>query len=161
MVKRSYTSRSDQQSSAALPSLEFDLDGVTWVCESAVSILDLSEYARLAQRGVDAESPEGMAILADVYSGLLGDQTYQRFRAHCRKNRTDGQILVQILGDLITDGAERPTQRPSDSSAGPATAPATAKVVSLSRGTVEEVPIEQVQQQETETVPTPAAVSYG
>ncbi|MDX3100443.1 hypothetical protein [Nonomuraea angiospora] len=163
MTKRSYTSRTNQQSgSAGLPTQEFDLDDITWVCESNVSVLDLSEYARLAQQGVTAESSEGAAILADVFSGLLGSN-YQRFRLHCRKNGTEPGVLVEILRDLISDAAQRPTQRPSDSFDGPPPGEATSKVVSLSRGVVSVQPLSPAptagkpQPQEEK----PRMVSYG
>jgi len=153
MTRRSYTSAGRKQGSAAL---DFDLDGVTFVGEGDISVMDMSEYARLASQGVDSESPEGIAILADVYRGLLGDRVYNQFRAHCRKHGTDGDTLVAILQGLITDAAERPTSRPSDSSDGPQTAPATATVVSFSRATVEqtELPAKEPTQE-------PQLVSYG
>jgi hypothetical protein len=144
MTRRSYTSGKRDRTNA--PALDFELDGVTFASAGGVSVLDLSEYARLAAQGVDAESQEGLAILADVYLGLLGEQVYQRFRAHCRRHQTDPAVLVQILGDLISEAADRPTSRPADSSDGPPTVPGTATVVSFSRGTVEqEVPREASQ----------------
>ncbi|GAA3720723.1 hypothetical protein GCM10022224_103420 [Nonomuraea antimicrobica] len=155
MTKRSYMSSPQEQDGSDRPPQEFELDGITWVCESNVSLLDLSEYARLAQQGVTAESPEGAAILAEVFSGLLGSN-YQRFRRHCRVNRTDGKIMVEILRDLISDSAERPTRRPSDSFAGPPLGEATSKVVSLSRGTVTVQHVEPAP-----TAEEPRMVSYG
>lgn len=154
MTRRSYTSSTTPQDER--PPQEFELDGVVWVCENSVSVLDLSEYARLAQRGVDSGSPEGVAILADVYSGLLGSK-YQAFRDHCRRHGTDDRVLVQIIGDLISDAAQRPTRRPSDSSDGPQNAPGTAKVVSFDKRTVEVKPLEETQPREE----TPQVVSYG
>lgn len=151
MTKRSYTStRADQRAGQSQKKPEFTLDGIDWVCEGEMSVLDVSEYARLATQGVDTDSPEGVAILADVFSGLLGS-TYQQFRAHCRKHGTDGEVLVQIIGDLLAEQADRPTNRPSDSSDGPKSDPATRTVVSFKRGTVE--------QQEPQE--TPPVVSYG
>ncbi|GAA3027217.1 hypothetical protein [Streptosporangium longisporum] len=134
MTRRSYTSASHDQD--AQVALDFELDDTVFIGEGGISIMDLSEYARLASQGVDSESPEGVAILADVYRGLLGDRVYNKFRAHCRKHRTDGKTLVAILQDLISAAADRPTSRPSDSSAGPPPVPGTSKVVSFSRGTV-------------------------
>ncbi|MGC5012514.1 hypothetical protein ACLQ2R_17260 [Streptosporangium sp. DT93] len=148
MSRRSYTSAGRQQD---VPALDFELDGVTFVGEGDISVMDMSEYARLATQGVDSESPEGVAILADVYKGLLGDRVYNRFRMHCRKHGTDGETLVTILQDLISAAADRPTGRPSDSSDGPQTAPATVTAVSFSRGTVEQVAAKQ----------EPQLVSYG
>ncbi|MER7131259.1 hypothetical protein [Streptosporangium saharense] len=147
MTRRSYTSKSRAAATGG-PALEFDLDGVTFVGEGDISVMDLSEYARLATSGVDSESPEGVAILADVYLGLLGERTYQKFRAHCRKHGTDGETLVAILGDLISQEADRPTSRPSGSPDGPPTGPATATVVSFSRATVEQEPTGQETQEQ-------------
>ncbi|GAA2990830.1 hypothetical protein [Streptosporangium longisporum] len=149
MSRRSYTSAGRQHDA---PALDFELDGVTFVGEGDISVMDMSEYARLATQGVDSESPEGVAILADVYKGLLGDRVYNRFRAHCRKHGTDGETLVTILQDLITAAAGRPTSRPSDSSDGPQIAPDTQTVVSFSRGTVEQVAAAKQE---------PQLVSYG
>lgn len=150
MTRRSYTSAAAKQSPDA-PKLEFDLDGVTFVGDGRISMLDLSEFARLATKGVDSGSAEGVAILADVYLSLLGDSTYQKFRVHCREHGTDGGVLVEILGGLIAEEADRPTSRPSDSSDGPPSEPGMQTVVSFKRATVERAPIE------TE----PPVVSYG
>jgi hypothetical protein len=153
MTRRSYTSK---QGASDAPQREFDLDDVTWVCEGDISVLDLSEYARLATQGVDSDSPEGMAILADVYSGLLGG-SYQKFREHCRKNGTGSDVLVNIIGDLITDAADRPTNRPSDSSDGPTNDADTVTVVSFSRNSVEQREKEEKEEKEE----TPQVISYG
>lgn len=144
---RSYTSKGRDQQNL---DLGFELDGVEFKCETSMSLLDLSEFARLAVQGVDSESPEGLAILADIYSSLLGS-SYQRFRAHCRKHGTDGEQLMHIVMDLASEASKRPTSRPSDSSDGPPNDPDTQKVVSFKRGTVEEKPKEETRQ----------VVSYG
>ena len=157
MARRSYVSEPAEKNPDA-PKLDFDLDGVTWVCDGNITVLDLSEYARLAQQGISADSQEGMAMLADFFSGVLGDR-YQAFRAHCRKHKTDDKVLVAIIGDLVTEEADRPTSRPSDSSDGPPTAPGTATVVSFKRGTVEVT--QPPAPEESQTTPTPAVVSYG
>lgn len=154
MVKRSYTSKRRQNAEAA-PRLEFELDGVTFSGDGSVSVLDLSEFARLASMGLDSEDPRAGAILADVYLALLGEKEYQRFRSHCRRNGTGGEELMAIIGDLAQEESEeetgRPTVRSSDSSDGPPSTPDTVTVVSFSRGTVEQKPVEE----------KPAVVSYG
>lgn len=146
---RSYTSKGRDKAAQDLD-LGFELDGVEWKCETSISVLDLSEFARLAVQGVESGSPEGLAILADIFQGLLGT-SYQRFRAHCRKHGADDETLVDILKDLFEQAAERPTSRPSDSSDGPPSDPDTQKVVSFKRGTVEDKPIEEMS----------AVLSYG
>jgi hypothetical protein len=153
MAKRSYTSRRDQTEPA--PQQDFDLDGVTFVAGGSISMMDISEFARLASQGLDSKSPQAVAFLADVYLSLLGPEQYRLFREHTRKHRTDPAVLMEILNDLVAGAVEeeagRPTGRSSDSSDGPPTTPATQTVVSFSRGTVETRPVEE----------TPALVSYG
>ncbi|MEU9888014.1 hypothetical protein [Sphaerisporangium sp. NPDC051011] len=161
MTKRSYTSAAsipDDETAPKLPQFDFELDGVTFVCTEAPSALDLSEFARLAAEGVDSESPEGLAILAQVFITVLGEKEYRRFRAHCRKYRPEPELLIQIIGDIFEDYAERPTTRPSDSPDGPPTTGATSKVVSLSQATVRVV---DGPEPETRTVPAGRVVSYG
>jgi hypothetical protein len=166
MAKRSYTSKPRPAArDKTIPAVSFDIDGVEFVGEGAISTMDFAEYARLANQGVDSANPAGVAIIADVFLGLLGEQTYQRFRSHCRTHHTDDDTIVAILRDIIQDATEaataRPTQRPSDLPDGPLTGPATARVVSLSRATVSEVPADQTPEPETQAAPMPAVVSYG
>ena len=150
MTRRAYTSPGVKQNpDGTKPS--FELDGVEFEAEGTISTMDLAEFARLATQGVDSGSAKGIAILADVYLSLLGEKTYERFRAHCREHGTDGGVLVEILGGMIAEAADRPTSRPSDSSDGPPSDPDTVTVVSFKRGTVDQ------RQVETE----PPVVSYG
>lgn len=150
MTRRSYTSAGAKQNAdGSKPS--FDLDGVEFEAEGNISTMDLAEFARLATKGVDSGSAQGIAILAEVYLSLLGEKTYQRFREHCREHGTDGGVLVEILGGMIAEAADRPTSRPSDSSDGPQPDPDTVTVVSFKRATVEQKPVEA----------EPPVVSYG
>lgn len=152
---RSYSSKG-RQADAVSPS--FELDGVTFTGQGSISMLDLSEFARLAAAGFDSGSAEGIAIMADIYRSVLGDDEYRRFLKHCRDHGTDGRLLVEILGGLIAESSDRPTSRPSDSPDGPPPAPDSAKVVSFSRGTVEQV--DPPKQEETEPQER-RVVSYG
>lgn len=151
MAKRSYTSP-EPDSSQALP--DFELNGKTFACSGQISVLDISELGRLASQGVDSETPEGIAIIANLFLSLLGPAEYQRFREHCRTKVVPAELLMQIVGDMIGEFAERPTSRPSSSPDGPPNTEGTAKVVSLSRGTVSTVPASEVTQ-------VPELVSYG
>lgn len=151
---RSYTSKGRKQNATA-PQLEFEIDGVTFTGDGSVSVMDLSEFARLATLGTDTQDPRAGAIIADIYHALLGEKEYQRFRGHCRTHGTDGETLLSIIGDLASEESEdttgRPTSRSSDSSDGPQSTPDTVTVVSFSRATVEEKPAEEM----------PPVVSYG
>lgn len=154
---RSYTSKGRQQNTDA-PRLEFEIDGVPFTGDGSVSVLDLSEFARLAASGMDTDDPSAGAILADIYLALLGDKEYQRFRNHCRRNGTDGENLMKIIGDLASEDSDRPTSRSSDSSDGPPSTPATSTVVSFSRGTVEQVELPKEEKTEPQAR---RVVSYG
>ena len=158
---RSYSSAGRKQKSDTQIKVEFELDGVAFIGDGRMSLMDVSELARLAGEGMDSANPEGVAILADIYQTLLGPAAYKRFRRHCREHGTDGSVLVEILGGLMSEESGRPTVRPSDSTGGPPAVAGTAKVVSLQRGTVEQVEA-PILQQEAETVPeTRQALSYG
>jgi len=140
-MRRSYTStepggRNDRPQHR---DVGFDLDGTEFKAVAELAPLDLAEFARLARDGIDSESVQGAAIIADILGAVLGEATYQQFRAHCRRHQTPPEKIVAIIGDLIGDLGERPTGRPSDSSDGPPSGQVTAKVVSFSRGTVEQV----------------------
>lgn len=136
---RSYTSKRDPNAPAL--KVEFEIDGVEFKGDGQISTLDLSEFARLASQGVDSEDPSAVAIIADLYLSLLGEREYQRFRAHCRRNGTNAEVLLAVIGDMAGEQVERPTVRSSDSSDGPPPTPDSAKVVSFSRATVEPAPV--------------------
>src|SRR5690606_24573878 len=93
MAKRSYSSNRDGRRERKPQT--FELDGVEFVATGSVSMLDISGFARLAAQGVDSDSPEAVAFLADTFRALLGDQEYHRFREHCRRHDTDAAVLVE------------------------------------------------------------------
>jgi hypothetical protein len=146
MAKRSYTSTPDKHAPAL--TVEFELDGVEFKGEGSVNMLDISEFANA---GVDTTDPAAVAIIAEMFLTLLGEPAYKRFLAHVRRKNTQPEVLLAILGDLSADTTDLPTSRSSGSPDGPQNAPAIAKVVSFSKGTVEERPVEE----------KPALVSYG
>lgn len=137
MARRSYTSKRSEPNPDA-PRLEFELDGVVFTSDGNLALMDISEFARLANEGMDTDSPKGLAIIAELFLALLGETTYQRFRRHCREHGTGEDVMVAIIGELLTEEADRPTVRPSDSSDGPTATPDTVTVVSFSRATVEQ-----------------------
>jgi hypothetical protein len=141
MVKRSYTSTPDPN--APVLSVEFELDGVEFKGEGSVNMLDISEFARLASAGVDSSDPAAVAIIAEMFLALLGELEYKRFRAHVRRKNTQPEVLLAIMGDMAAKDTDRPTTRSSGSPDGPPPAEATSKVVSFSRATVEEKPVEE------------------
>lgn len=105
---RQYTSR------VRVP-VEFELDSVRFVASGGVSMLELFELARFADK--DTDSPQGMGALADFFRALLGGD-YDRFRAHCREHATDEDTLMTIVRDVMEASTDRPTVPPSDSVSG-------------------------------------------
>jgi hypothetical protein len=83
---------------------------------------------------VDVTTVEGVAVLNRFFGKVLAED-YDRFRQHCAAHRTDGETLLEILTDIISDVAGFPTQQPPDSADGPASTGPTLKVIS-SDGTV-------------------------
>ncbi|MEV4287349.1 hypothetical protein AB0K40_17735 [Nonomuraea bangladeshensis] len=152
---RSYTSKGRQNSLRP----EFELDGEVFRGEGTISLMDLSELARLAAAGFDDGSPEGIGMIADIYRSILGDQEFTRFRRHCREHDVDGKLLMEIIAGIIAEAGNRPTERPSDSPDGPPAGGGTARVVSLQRGTVEQV--ETPPREETREPQKRQVVSYG
>lgn len=125
--------------------LSFELDGVTFTCSTAISVLDFSELASYAD--LDSASPEGIAALQGFFTIMLGQPEYRRFRRHCAQNRTDDDTIVEIMGDLAEDFLGRPTKAPSRSLSSPSasgagsTAPGSHKVVNLGSGRVSTAPL--------------------
>jgi hypothetical protein len=126
--RRSYSSAggaATDDDAVSTEGMEFDLDGVTFICHGIVSAFDLAEFARAAgDAGPDIADPGVIRILADFMQGILGDPTYDDVTRHRRKHRTPDPVIQQILFDLIEDLANRPTQPSSASPDGqPAAAP--------------------------------------
>lgn len=109
----SYTSR------GAPEPYEFELDGVTFTGTGAVSLLDVSELAHTGGKGL--RSARGAAAIADAFVSALGDEEYDRFKAHCSEHGTEPEVLLQILADMAEDSMGGPTTRPGRSSPGPLT----------------------------------------
>ena len=132
-MSRAYTSA---QRDHAGQKPDFSIDGVTFVCEGGVSMLDISEFAKVAKDGVQTDDPAAAAIFAEFFSAALGEKTYAQFKRHVRENNTTEDELVDIMKGIIEDFLGRPTQEPLSSQDGPSTTGPTSKVVSLQRGSV-------------------------
>lgn len=113
----------------------FDLDGVTFNPAGGLDLLSLSELGKVAH--LDIASPQGAAVIAQIFEDLLGPDEYPGFKAHVKARVTSPTVLMQILMDAIEDIADFPTQLPSDSPDGQTTTATTLRVVSSS-GVTEE-----------------------
>ena len=102
-------------------------------------VLELGELARL--KDLDAESPEGMSAIAQIFSMLLGAEEYERFRTFVAEHDVDADVLLEILQDMFTSVVGHPLSPPSDSSSGPTNTPRTLKVISSSDNSVREIPL--------------------
>jgi hypothetical protein len=98
---------------------------------------------RLAKKMQDEDPMAGMAAMFDFLKFVVLAEDWERFDAHMSTLDLEEADLDSAIGDLLVEMAGRgkgsgvPSGRSSDGS--PET-PATQRVVSLSRGTVEEIP---------------------
>ena len=102
-------------------------------------VLELGELAKY--RDLQADSPEGLAAIAELFKLLLGENEFERFRAYVRENGIDQEDLLQLIQDMFTEVVGHPLVPLPDSSPGPSNAPRTYKVISPLDGTVTEVPL--------------------
>lgn len=110
-----------------LAGVKFMLDGTEFECSGALSVLENSELADMATAGVTADSQRGSARLARSLRLALGDEEYERFRAHClAPPRTPDKVILGVMqainsaaADNIEAEADRPTEPSVPSSGGP------------------------------------------
>jgi len=159
---RSFTSRPAQDAAAQdAPEAEvvelfkvfdFELDGEVFhagLKADADAVLEWSEFADAALSDIDAESPEGVALVSKLLRLALPGNEYGRFRRHLKANKTDPAVLMNILQVIneemeqaVAQRTARPTVAPSLSSPGDAPrAERTARVISLQEGDVEVHPM--------------------
>lgn len=94
---------------------DFELDGVPFVAAGGVQALELSELA--VHDTEDPNSAAGTAAMAVVFRHALGED-YERFRQHCREHGTNGDVLLEIIRDMVEHKAESPTRPSGQSSSG-------------------------------------------
>lgn len=126
MTRRSYSSlKKKQQATVSTEGLEFELDGIQFVCHGEFDEGDMMDLALDLTDAADSNAsdadPEALAAIGRLFRQVMGDDTYRAFRAHRRKYRTPIDVVQEIVKDLLTDLTARPTNRPSDSPAGPPT----------------------------------------
>lgn len=152
-----------------------------FVCKGEVSTLLLSELAHNSD--IDIADPAAMALIRNFFSQAFGvryesvvgeDGEVQRnphgepieiplqddaffayrkfFNLHTKHG--DDELLMEILGGLVEDFVARPTKPASTSQPGPSAGGEVSKVVSLSRGTVEIVPGETLEQNAEDSAAT-------
>lgn len=76
-------------------------------------------YAKLASRGVDSSSPEGLVVMYDLLKACIHSEDWDRFNDLADENAADDIRLWELLGDITAKHTARPTLRSSDSSDGP------------------------------------------
>jgi hypothetical protein len=137
-MTRSYTSHGSRR-----PPFIFTLDGIEFACTGGFSFLDMIEMMRNA--GADAATPKGMAAIADLFSGAMGDEQYERFRRHCREYATDPDDLVEIMKDVVEHFIGNPSPGPGHSAPGPSNTGTGSTAGSPSNGSVPELTPEQIE----------------
>ena len=103
------------------------------------AVLELGELAKL--KDLDAETPEGMSAIAQIFAMLLGESEYARFREFVADHNVDPDTMLDILQDLFTEVVGHPLSPPSDSSTGATSTPRTLKVISSLDNSVREIPL--------------------
>lgn len=106
-------------------------------CRGEVSSLLLSDLAYNSE--LEVTDPAGVALLRQFFAQAFGDDEQYRefFNIHIRYG--DDDLLMEILQGLVEDFMARPTKSLSPSSTGQQTTGEVSKVVSLSRGSVQVV----------------------
>lgn len=96
-----------------------DVEGERFVLHGRLTTLDVSELARSA--GLDSQSTEGAAILADTFRAAFGDHKpdgaaeYARFRRHLRTVADPDKAQLAALNRCVEAFSGFPTAQPSPS----------------------------------------------
>lgn len=137
-MSRSYTS-GKREHAGVKP--DFELNGTKFVCDGALTTLDISELAEVAELGVDTEDPRAAAAITKFFRAALGMPEYTRLKNFIRTEKLDDDVLVDIMAGIMEDFAARPTEQPSSSHDGQSTTGPTSnpgsRVVSLQSGRVD------------------------
>lgn len=97
-----------------------------------VAPMALMRYSEGAVRGVDSDSPEGMAAMYVVLRACIVADDWDRFEQLALNERLTHTDLLDVVKQAFEVISERPTARPSESSDGPADTSPKSEVVSSS-----------------------------
>lgn len=118
----------------------FTLDDVEFTCTHELAGIALLDLAAAASE--DVATVRGVAALRQFLRAALKDEReWLRFQEHTLKHNTSPLVLFEIMSEVMPKVIGHPTGRPSASADGPSPTGPTSRVVSFSRGTVEEVPV--------------------
>ena len=81
----------------------------------------LLEFAHIANGGVDSNDFAGLAAMYELLEAAIEPSDWARFKKCAKVNKAQGEDLLNVVGEVISRTARRPTSRPSDSSDGPST----------------------------------------
>lgn len=99
--------------------LTLTVRGETFEVPEFVAPIALMRYSDGAVRGVDSDSPEGMAAMYVVLKACIADGDWDRFEQLALRERLTHSDLLDVVKQAFEVISERPTERPSDSSEGP------------------------------------------
>lgn len=120
---KKYTSKTPQP-------IQFELDGEVFIAKGSVPVMRLSE---LVARDEEDSGIGQLAVIAETYRGLLGDEEYRRFRDHVVLYNTDTATLAQIMNDINDQrSGSVPLERPEPLPTGITNTPTMSKVISPS-----------------------------
>lgn len=100
-----------------------------------VGLMPMMRFALVAQSGVDANEMEGLAAMYELLQQCIHEDDWKRFERHATDSRASGDELMELVGEVMTVVAARPTGRSSDSSAGPRVIEPSSTVDSSAPGT--------------------------
>lgn len=98
---------------------EITVKGQTFTAPEFVAPLAFMRYSEAAVRGVDSDSPEGMAAMYVLLKACFAAEDWDRFERLALAERLTHAELLAVVTQMFEAVTERPTERPSESSDGP------------------------------------------
>jgi hypothetical protein len=92
--------------------------GETYQVADKVGDMPMILFGNLAAKGVDSDSPQGLAAMHDVLAECLTPKDWQRFQAHAIRIKAQSDEIMGMVGSTFEALSGRPTVQPSVSSDG-------------------------------------------
>lgn len=93
--------------------------GETFEVHGTISAWGLADFAEATAAAGDADMAKSIAAMMTLLKDCIVETEWERFKTVTRAKRASFDDLFQIIKDMSSANAERPTGRSSDSSDGP------------------------------------------
>lgn len=93
--------------------------GVEFQVAATFGALPLLRFSSVAERGVTAESMEGMAAIYDLIRYSVGEDDWPRFQSLATEKKAGVRDLMNVCNAIYFGVTGRPTSPPVDSASGP------------------------------------------